>query len=98
MQTMTLIFTRNRLREPSFERRPNLRNLRPGNYRFGRSAAAPALVFIGSVRFGARMFLAGVQRIVAAVRGRRIEREFRIRGPRHDWLRIDDDHFTPIEH
>jgi hypothetical protein len=22
----------------------------------------------------------------------------RIGGPRHDWLRIDDDHFTPIEH
>jgi hypothetical protein len=36
--------------------------------------------------------------IIAAAKHRRIERELRIRGPHHDWLRIDDDHFTPIEH
>jgi len=48
--------------------------------------------------FGARAFVAQVQRLVAAATRHRIEREFRIRGQRHDWLRIDDDHFTPIEH
>lgn len=95
---MTLIFTRNQLRKPSFERRPDLRNLRPGNYRFGRGAAAPARAFIRAVLFGVGALLARLQRFIVAARYRRLEREFRIRGPRHDWLRIDDDHFTPIEH
>ena len=36
--------------------------------------------------------------IIAAAKLRRIERELRIRGPQHDWLQMDDDHFTPIEH
>jgi hypothetical protein len=36
--------------------------------------------------------------IIATAKHRRIERELRIRGPHRDWLRIDDDHFTPIEH
>lgn len=94
---MTLIFTRNWLREPSFERRPNLRNLRPGNDSFGRGAAAPGRVFISSILLVARAFVAHVQRLVAAATRHRIEREFRIYGPGHDWLRIDDDHFTPIE-
>jgi hypothetical protein len=94
-----MIFTRNRLREPSFERRPNLRNLCPGNYRFGRRGAqAPARTIIRSALSAAWMFLAYMQRFVAAARRHRIEREFRIHGPRHDWLRIDDDHVTPTEH
>jgi len=38
-----------------------------------------------------------VLKLIAAARHHRIERELRIGGPRHDWLRIDDDHFTPIE-
>ncbi|HUN97707.1 MAG TPA: hypothetical protein VMU69_15930, partial [Bradyrhizobium sp.] len=61
---MTLIFTRNRLREPSFERRPNLRNLRPGNYRFGRTTAAPAHAF-GSVLLDAHALLVRTQQFFA---------------------------------
>lgn len=94
---MTLIFTRNRLREPALQRRPDLRNLRPGNYRFARTPA-PARALAGGILFGARAFLTQVRRFVVAAKRPRIERELRIRGPRHDWLRIDDDHFTPIEH
>jgi hypothetical protein len=90
-----LIFTKNRLQEPALQRRPDLRNVRPGDYRFARTARVRT--FVDRLLLGAQAFLARPQHFVAAVRRRRIEREFRIRGPRHDWLRIDDDHFTPIE-
>jgi hypothetical protein len=79
---MTLVFTRNRL----------------GNYRFGRSSEKPARAYVHRAMRGAKAFFGAVLRIIAAAKLRRIEREFRIRGPHRDWLRIDDDHFTPIDH
>jgi hypothetical protein len=92
---MTLIFTKNRLQEPAFQRRPNLRNLRPGNYRFARAGRVRA--FVDRLLLAVQALLTRAQHFDATAKRRRIEREFRIRGPRHDWLRIDDDHFTPIE-
>jgi hypothetical protein len=92
---MTLIFTKNRLQEPALQRRPDLRNVRPGSYRFARTARARAVV--DRLVFGVQALFARARYFVATARRRRIEREFRVHGPRHDWLRIDDDHFTPIE-
>jgi hypothetical protein len=83
---MTLVFTRNRL----------------GNYRFarnsGRNSAKPARAYVSRAMRGAKVFFGAVLRVIGAAKLRRIERELRIRGPHHDWLRIDDDHFTPIDH
>jgi hypothetical protein len=79
---MTLVFTRNRL----------------SNYRFGRNSEKPARVYVNRTMRGAKAFFGAVLRVMAAARLRRVERELRIRGRHHDWLRIDDDHFTPIDH
>jgi hypothetical protein len=67
---------------------------RPGNYRFARSSKQP-----GRLHFDrAKALFGAVRKLIAAARLHRVERELRIGGPHHDWLRIDDDHFTPIEH
>ncbi len=94
---MTSVFTRYRLPEPTFDRRPNLQNLRPGDYRFGSGSAVSARAFVNRALRGTRVLFAAALRFVTAAKLCRIEREFRIRGPNHDWLRIDDDHFTPVE-
>jgi hypothetical protein len=94
-----LSFTKNRLFDLTLDRTSEDRSkARIGGYRFGAAAKPP--VRNRARRFASRakaLFGAMVQ-IIAAAKHRRIERELRIRGPRHDWLRIDDDHFTPIEH
>ena len=70
---------------------------RPAAYRFGRISAK-------SFRFGVRRFAGRARalsdaalRLITAAKLRRIEREFRIHGPQHDWLRIDDDNFTEAD-
>jgi hypothetical protein len=70
-------------------------NVRPGNYRFARASVRG---YFRRGFDGAKALFGALLRIIAAAKLRRIERELRIRGPHHDWLRIDDDHFTPIEH
>ncbi|SDT46892.1 hypothetical protein [Bradyrhizobium canariense] len=95
---MTLVFTRNRLPDPTLDRRSHRLKLRPGNYRFGRISAKPARAYASRVMSGVKAFFGAVLKVIAAAKLRRIEREFRVRGPHHDWLRIDDDHFTRIDH
>jgi hypothetical protein len=94
-----LSFTRDRLFDLTLDRSSEGRSKsRNDGYRFGATAKPP--VRHHARRFASRakaLFRAMVQ-IIAAAKHRRIERELRIRGPHHDWLRIDDDHFTPIEH
>jgi hypothetical protein len=70
-------------------------NVRPGNYRFGRTSVRG---YFRRAFAGVRALFGAMLNLIAAAKLRRIERELRIRGPHHDWLRIDDDHFTPIEH
>jgi hypothetical protein len=95
---MTLIFSRNRLSDPTFDRSSNRSKFRPGTYRFGRISANPARACADRAMHGARAWFDAALKIIAVARLRRVERELRIRGLHHDWLRIDDDHFTPIEH
>jgi hypothetical protein len=94
-----LTFTKDRLFDLTLDRTSEGRSkARTGGYRFGAAAKPP--VRHRARRFASRakaVFGAMVQ-IIAAAKHRRIERELRIRGPHRDWLRIDDDHFTPIEH
>jgi hypothetical protein len=83
--------TKDRLFDLTLERRP-------GNYRFARAPKQPGGAHVRRALDGARMWFGAVRKLIAAAGHHRIERELRIGGPRHDWLRIDDDHFTPIEH
>ena len=70
-------------------------HVRPGNYRFARASVRG---YFRRAFDGAKALFGAMLKLIAAAKLRRIERELRIRGPHHDWLRIDDDHFTPIEH
>jgi hypothetical protein len=72
-------------------------NARWGGYRFGRISGNSVRFQARRVADGAEALFGAVLRIIAAAKLRRIEREFRIHGPRHDWLRIDDDHFTEVD-
>lgn len=71
---------------------------RPGNYRFARASKPPGRAHVRRALDGAKTLVGAVLKLIATARHHRIERELRIGGSRHDWLRIDDDHFTPIEH
>jgi hypothetical protein len=93
--------TKDRLFDLTLDRAqdPSLVRLHAGSsgYRFGRISGK-------SVRFQARRFADSARklfdaalRLITAAKLRRIEREFRIHGPRHDWLRIDDDNFTEVD-
>jgi hypothetical protein len=94
-----LSFTKDRLFDLTLDRASEDRSkARTGGYRFGSVAESPARHHAHRFAGRAKAMFAAVVRIVAAAKHRRVERELRIRGPRHDWLRIDDDHFTPIEH
>ena len=94
-----LTFTKDRLFDLTLDRAPEDRsNARAGFYRFGAAAKPPARHYAHRFASRAKALFGAMMQIIAAAKLRRIEREFRIRGPRHDWLRIDDDHFTPIEH
>ena len=73
-------------------------NARWGGYRFGRISGKSARLYADRAGDGARALLGAALRIITAAKLRRIEREFRIHGPHHDWLRIDDDHFTEVDH
>jgi hypothetical protein len=72
-------------------------NARWGGYRFGRISGNSVRFQARRVADGAKALFEAALRIIAAAKLRRIEREFRIHGPRHDWLRIDDDHFTEVD-
>jgi hypothetical protein len=91
LEMIRLGLTKDRLFDLTLDRRP-------GNYRFARSSNPPGRSYVRRALDGARTLFGPVLKLIAAAGHHRIERELRIGGPRHDWLRIDDDHFTPIEH
>jgi hypothetical protein len=93
-----LTLTKDRLFDPTLERRSDRSNVQRGNYRFARSSSQPGRAHVRRALDGAKTLFGAVLKLFAAARHHRIERELRIGGARHDWLRIDDDHFTPIEH
>jgi hypothetical protein len=92
-----LILTKDRLFDMTLERRSDRSQVHRGNYRFASSSEQPARSYLRRAFDGAKALFGAVLKLIAAARLHRIERELRIGGPRHDWLRIDDDHFTPIE-
>jgi hypothetical protein len=93
-----LTLTKDRLFDPTLDRPSDRSNVVSRDYRFGRTARKPVGSYVRRAAGGARALLDATLKIITAAKLRRIERELRIHGPRHDWLRIDDDHFTPIEH
>jgi hypothetical protein len=94
-----LTFTRDRLFDLTLDRSSEDRSKsRNDGYRFGATAKPPVRHHARRFASRARALFRAMVQIIAAAKHRRIERELRIRGPHHDWLRIDDDHFTPIEH
>jgi hypothetical protein len=86
---------KDRLFDLTLDRPSDRTNVRPGNYRFARASVRG---YSRRAFDGAKALLGAMLKLIAAAKLRRIERELRISGPHHDWLRIDDDHFTPIEH
>jgi hypothetical protein len=90
-----LTLTRDRQFGLTLDRPSGRTNVRPGNYRFARASVRG---YFRRGFDGARALFGAMLKLIAAAKLRRIERELRISGPHHDWLRIDDDHFTPIEH
>jgi hypothetical protein len=68
-----------------------------GGYRFGRISANSIRLQARRADGAVRELLGGILRLVTAAKLRRLEREFRIHGPQHDWMRIDDDHFTEVD-
>jgi hypothetical protein len=93
-----LTLTKDRLFDLTLERGSDRSNVRAGNYRFARASKQPGRFHVRRAMDGARALFGVMLKLIAAARVHRVERELRIGGPRHDWLRIDDDHFTPIEH
>jgi hypothetical protein len=93
-----LTFTKDRLFDLTSDRASEDRSkARTGGYRFGSAAKMPVRNCARRFASRAKALFTAMAQIVAAAKLRRIERELRIHGPRHDWLRIDDDHFTPID-
>jgi hypothetical protein len=92
-----LSLTKDRLFDLTPERRSDRPDVRPGHYRFASASKQPGRAHVRRALDGAKALFGAVLKLIAAARHHRIEREMRIGGPRHDWLRIDDDHFTPIE-
>jgi hypothetical protein len=89
--------TRDRLFDLTLDRAPTRSHTGSKGYRFGRISGKSARFYAHRAGDGARALFGAVLRIITAAKLRRIEREFRIHGPRHDWLRIDDDHFTEVD-
>ena len=94
-----LTFTKDRLFDLTLDRASEDRSkARTGGYRFGAIAKTPVRHHARRFASRAKAVFGAMVQIIAAAKHRRIERELRILGRHHDWLRIDDDHFTPIEH
>lgn len=89
--------TKDRLFDLTLDRAQDRSNAGSKGYRFGRISGKSVRFQARRVADGAKALFEAALRIIAAAKLRRIEREFRIRGPRHDWLRIDDDHFTEVD-
>lgn len=90
-----LTLTKDRLYDLTLDRAADRPDARA--YRFGSAAQKPFHCFARRTVRGAKALLDAALKIITAAKLRRIEREFRIHGPHHDWLRIDDDHFTPVD-
>lgn len=89
--------TKDRLFDLTHDRAPNRSNAGSSSYRFGRISAKSVRFHARRAGGGARALFDAALRLITAAKLRRIEREFRIHGPRHDWLRIDDDNFTEAD-
>ena len=73
------------------------RKAQSSGYRFGRLSPNTLRLLARYARDLAGKSFAAALRMITAAKLRRIAREFRIHGPQHDWMRIGDDHFTPID-
>jgi hypothetical protein len=92
-----LILTKDRLFDLTLDHAGHRSRAASNGYRFGRASGKSVRFYAHRAATGAKALLDGMLRIITAAKLRRIEREFRIRGPNHDWLRIDDDHFTQVD-
>ena len=92
-----LALTKDRLFDLTMDRTPDRSNPGSNDYRFGRISRKSVVGYARRAANGAKALFDGMLRIITAAKLRRIEREFRIHGPRHDWLRIDDDNFTQVD-
>jgi hypothetical protein len=89
-----LALTENRLPDVSFDRHPDPAKGNPNGYRFGRRSDKRVRAYSGRAVHGARGFFTAMLEMITASKMRRIERELRFRGIRHDSFRFDADHFT----
>ena len=89
-----LTLTKDRLFDLTLDHASARSNAGSNRYRFGRKSVR---LFARRAAAGVKALLGGMLRIITVAKLRRIEREFRIHGPNHDWLRIDDDHFTQVD-
>jgi hypothetical protein len=89
-----LALTENRLPDVSFDRHPDPAKGNPNGYRFGRRSDKRVRAYTGRAVHGARGFFSAMLEMITASKMRRIERELRFRGIRHDSFRFDADHFT----
>jgi hypothetical protein len=89
--------TKDRLFDLTLERSQDRSSAGSGGYRFGRISGKSVRFHARRAAGGARALFDAALQLITAAKLRRIEREFRIHGPRHDWLRIDDDNFTEVD-
>jgi hypothetical protein len=92
-----LTLTKHRLLDLTLDHGPRRWYAGANGYRFGRISGKSVHFYAHRAASGARALFAGMLRIITEAKLRRIEREFRIHGPNHDWLRIDDDNFTQVD-
>jgi hypothetical protein len=86
-----LALTENRLSDPRFGWHSNRADSGSSGYRFGRISEKRILANAGRAARGARSFINAMFEILAAAKGRRIERELRGSVLHHDLVRLDGD-------
>ena len=88
-----LSFTESRIHEPAVERQldHNGPNYAPNTYRFARTRAPRAGNFAAQAARGLGRFFRTMIALIAAAKIRRLAREMRMRGIRHDSARFDGD-------
>jgi hypothetical protein len=97
LEMIRLTLTKHRLFDLTLDHASARSNAGSNRYRFGRISGKSVRFYAHRAAMGAKALAGGMLRIITAAKLRRIEREFRIHGPNHDWLRIDDDHFTQVD-
>jgi hypothetical protein len=97
LEMIRLTLTKDRLFDLTLDHAAARSNAGSNRYHFGRISGKSVRFCAHRTAAGVKALLDGMLRIITAAKLRRIEREFRIHGPNHDWLRIDDDHFTQVD-